>query len=271
MSLCKSIDTLSMAYLDDELAGEERHELEAHLTECAACRAHLEQERADVSLVRRALVAPAAPDMLRARIARALDKEERIESAAQRRRWYQYLLPGSAMAAAAAAIALFVGVQAPGQNNATRTATVVHEAAIEGTRPMAFEVRGQETGPWLQTKLAVTPPKFSEPGAKVLGATPLLAGINGHEAAAISYEVNLTGNPFILSVVVMRNVEPDELAEGQAVRLNNRTVHVMQSPEGVNMVSYVDAEGLGYLFMAPQLTPNQLVWLVGRTNLVGAQ
>jgi len=36
MSLCESIDTLAMAYLDDELAAEERHELEAHLTECTA-------------------------------------------------------------------------------------------------------------------------------------------------------------------------------------------------------------------------------------------
>src|SRR5512143_2901233 len=111
MSLCKSIDTLSMAYLDDELAAEERHELEAHLTECATCRGQLEQERADLSMVRRALAAPPTPDLLRVRVVRALDDEDRVEQKAQRHRWYQYLLPGSAMVAAAAAIALFVGVQ----------------------------------------------------------------------------------------------------------------------------------------------------------------
>src|SRR5512139_834507 len=107
MSLCKTIDTLSMAYLDDELAAEERHELEAHLTECASCRATLDRERADRSMIRRALAVPAAPDMLRARIARSLDEQDRVETKEQRRRWSSYLLPSSAIAAAAAAIALF--------------------------------------------------------------------------------------------------------------------------------------------------------------------
>lgn len=270
MSLCKSIDTLSMAYLDDELAEEERRELETHLTECATCRGHLDQERADLSLVRRALVAPPANDMFRARIARALDNEEKVQQAAQRRRWYQYLLPGSAMVAAAAAIALFVGVQTPGQNNATRTATVVHEAAREGTLPLPLEVRGSETGPWVQTRLAVAAPQFAEPNAKVLGARELPAGIDGHKAGLISYEVNLTGNPFYLSVLVVNDVMGSkEWQEGQPVRLNNRTVHVLQMDDGTKVVSYVDEKGQGYLFMAPQLTVNELVWLVGRTDLVG--
>ena len=44
-NLCHSIDTLSMAYLDDELAAEERRELELHLGECASCRGHLDGER----------------------------------------------------------------------------------------------------------------------------------------------------------------------------------------------------------------------------------
>ena len=55
MSLCDSIDTLSMAYLDDELAAEERRELELHLTECTSCRAHLDGERAEQATLHRAL------------------------------------------------------------------------------------------------------------------------------------------------------------------------------------------------------------------------
>ena len=47
MSLCASIDTLSMAYLDDELAAEERRELELHLVDCASCKQHLDGERTD--------------------------------------------------------------------------------------------------------------------------------------------------------------------------------------------------------------------------------
>src|SRR5215218_5353702 len=104
MTVCNSIDTLSMAYLDDELATEERHELEAHLTECASCRGMLDRERADRSMIQRALAAPAAPDTLRARINRGLDAQDREDTREQRRRWSSYLLPTSAIMAAAAAI-----------------------------------------------------------------------------------------------------------------------------------------------------------------------
>src|SRR6185436_19937339 len=101
MSLCNSIDTLAMAFLDDELAAEERRELELHLLDCASCRQHVDGERADISLVRKA------------RIARALDGEDAEAARRERRRWSQWLLPGTAIAAAAAAILLFVGVGAP--------------------------------------------------------------------------------------------------------------------------------------------------------------
>src|ERR1041384_7457383 len=97
MSLCKTIDTLAMAYLDDELAAEERHELEAHLTECSDCRARLDGERADASAIKRALVAPPPSDLLRARLGKALDAEDAATSRAQRKRWSQYMLPGSAI------------------------------------------------------------------------------------------------------------------------------------------------------------------------------
>src|SRR4030095_15282191 len=113
MSLCNSIDTLSMAFLDDELAAEERRELELHLLDCASCRHHVEGERADLELVRKALVAPPAPALLKARIARALGAEGAAAVHRERRRWSQWLLPGSAMLAAATAILVFVGVGVP--------------------------------------------------------------------------------------------------------------------------------------------------------------
>src|SRR5262245_65796919 len=92
MSLCNSIDTLAMAFLDDELAAEERRELELHLLDCASCRQHVDGERADISLVRKALVAPPASAMLKARIARALDDEDAQAARRERRRWSQWVL-----------------------------------------------------------------------------------------------------------------------------------------------------------------------------------
>src|SRR5262245_45111260 len=123
MSLCESIDTLSMAFLDDELAPEERRELELHLIECADCRHHVDRERTELSQIRARLVAPGAPDLLKARIATMLDAEDR----ASRSAWSRRLLPGAAVAAAAAALLVFVAVQP--QSTTTKVGAVALEAA----------------------------------------------------------------------------------------------------------------------------------------------
>lgn len=268
MSLCKSIDTLSMAYLDDELAAEERHELEAHLTECATCRAHLEQERSDVAMVRRSLVAPPASDLLRSRIARALDNEDRAETKTQRRRWFQYVLPGSAMVAAAAAMLMFVGVQ----QESRKPSASINSAAKVSKRSLPLEVQGASTGPWLRANFApVEPPQFSEPSAQLMGGRLLPGGIDGRDAAMIAYNVDLGGKTVLLTVLVVRDLRDGEWNEGKTVRVNNRTMHVMQADDGNEMVSYVDSNHFGYLFLAPELTAEQLVRLVALTNLVGPQ
>lgn len=279
MSLCKTIATLSMAYLDDELAAEERHELEAHLTECAACRSTIEQERADRSMIRRALAAPAAPDILRARIGRALDQQDRVETKEQRRRWSSYLLPSSAIMAAAAAIAVFVGVQAPSSHKA---ATVAHDAARQASRSLPLEVQGASTGPWLQEHFSddMQPPQFIYPqqanSAQLIGARLLPNGINGHDAALMRFQVNLASKaPFVLDVLAVHELRDDELRDGQVVRVNGRTLYVFQTrgdrglPQTV--VSYVAPNRVGFMFVAPELSVNELIDVVSRTNLVGSQ
>ena len=270
MSLCKSIDTLSMAYLDDELAAEERHELEAHLTECAACRGQLERERADLSMVRRMLAVPAAPDTMRARIAGVLDDEDRIAAKAQRRRWSQYLLPGSAVIAAAAAIVVFIGVQMPTERAAT-SSTVVHEAARQGTRTrsLPLEVQGPSTGPWLNQHFAsVELPQIEESGANLIGARLLPGGINGHDAAALSYQLDLTGNPFVMTVLVVRDLRGDEMRDGTPIRVNNRTLYVVEDSQGRVVVSYIDDKRMGFMFIAPELSVSELIGLASRATVV---
>ncbi|HUS27833.1 MAG TPA: zf-HC2 domain-containing protein [Kofleriaceae bacterium] len=285
MSLCKSIDTLSMAYLDDELAAEERHELEAHLTECSQCRSHVDQERADRSIVRKALAVGPAPDLLRARIGKALDAEDRAEQKAQRRRWYQYMLPGSAMVAAAAAIALFVGVQndtAPtGRSKAPLAASarpltggkVTSSVTNVTRRSLPLEVQGASTGPWLRENFApqIEPPKFANTDNDVIGARLLPGGIDGHDAALVAYNVTLHGKPFVLTVLFVRDIGPSEWNEGDSVKVNNRMMHVLRAEDGNQMVSYVDNRGIGYIFNAPEISTEDLVSLVGRTELVGDQ
>jgi anti-sigma factor RsiW len=269
MSLCKSIDTLAMAYLDDELAAEERHELEAHLTECASCRVTLDGERADLAMIKRAIAGPPASDMFRARLGQALDEADASAVKEQRRRWSRYLLPGSAMAAAAAAIALFVSVQTTPERAAGK---VAHEVTKHVKRTYPLEVQGASTGPWLRQHFAsVEPPQFVEPGTHLLGARLLPGGVNGRDAAALSYQVYRGGSPFTLSVLVVRDLAGDEMREGTPLRVNGRTLYVLPSSDGQAVVSYVDRNRMGYMFMAPELSVNELVWLVSRTDLVGPQ
>ena len=265
MSLCESIDTLSMAYLDDELAGEERRELELHLTECAGCRGHLDSERAEHELVRRALVAPAAPELLRARIVRALDGEDRAETRAGRKRWTRWILPGSAIVAAAAAIAVFVGLPPV----TAHTSPVAQDAVRQQMRALPLEVEGPRTGPWLQQHFAsMQLPQIREPNSQLVGARLLPHGISGHDAALLAYQLDLDGRPFVLSVLVVRDLHDGEMADGDAVIVNGRTLHVLES-DGHVAVTTVDGNHMGYMFMAPELSTNELVWLVGRTSLVG--
>jgi len=285
MSLCKSIDTLSMAYLDDELAAEERHELEAHVTECSQCRGHIDQERADRSLVRKALAVGPAPDLLRARIGKALDAEDRAEQKEHRRRWYQYALPGSAILAAAAAIALFVGMQndtkqptngsrvASSSGPVLRSKKVTSSVANVTRRSLPLEVQGASTGPWLRQNFApqIEPPKFVDSDSGVLGARLLPGGINGHDAALVMYRVPFHSAQLDLTVLFVRDVADGEWAEGESVEVNNRTMRVLTSEDGQQFVSYVDANHMGYMFYAPGISTEDLVKLVSRTELVGEQ
>lgn len=263
MSLCESIDTLSMAYLDEELAAEEQRELELHLTECASCRAHVDDERAEHELLRAALAAPPAPDITRVRIARALDAEDRQTARADRRRWSSYLLPGSAVLAAAAAIAVFVGVRPPTE----QVSAVAKEALRQGTRTLPFEVQGASTGSWLNEHFApsMQPPQFADSGIRLVGAR--LSAVNGHDSALLSYQINTGTGPFVLTALVLRDVRGDELAEGDEVQVGNRMLHVFEY-KGQLAVTYVDPDHMGYMFFAPDLSTDDLVRLVVSSDLI---
>src|SRR3569623_2633698 len=246
MSLCESIDTLAMAYLDDELAGEERHELEAHLTECAACRAQLDSERGEQDLLRRALVAPAAPDLLRAKIGRALDAEDR----AARRRWTQYLLPGSAIMAAAAAIAMFVGVKPAGQHEVS---PVARAAVKQQLRQLPMQ-RDPQTTNFLHANFDFDP----QPNDNLIGTALLPGGVYGHDGARLDYLLYLEGRRFVAMVIAVRDVGDDEMQAGEEVKLGDRTMHVLQQ-DGQTFVTYVDSRRHnGFIYFAPDISPNEL-------------
>jgi anti-sigma factor RsiW len=262
MSLCKSIATVAMAYLDDELASEERRELELHVAECASCRAHLDAERAEQAALHRALAAPPAPDLLRAKLGRALDAEDAAAAKAGRKRWARWMLPGSAIAAAAAAIALFVAGQMPAEH----TAAVVDEAVRQQSRTLPMEVQGPGTGPWLRQNFAsLELPQVREAQSQPIGARLLPHGVNGHDAALVQWQLEWRGRPFLLSMVAIQDVRDGELAEGDEVDVEGRVLHVVEE-DGRVAVTFVDGNHVGYAFIAPELSANELVWVVGHMN-----
>ena len=265
MSLCQSIDTLAMAYLDDELVAAERRELELHLLECSTCRSHVDTERAELELVRKALVAPPAPDLLKARIARALDVEDREAAKLQRRTWMQWLLPGSATLAAAAAIMLFVFVRPPSAN--TSAGSVAQEAVRQQSRAMPMEVQGASTGPWLRQHFRpIEPPRFTEPGIQLVGAR--LTAVAGHEAALLRYLVSMGGNQYTLTAVLIAGLREGSLSGGQPIQVGDRTLHV-HNANGTPAVTYVDDQGMGYTFAAERLSAQELLELVVSSDLIG--
>jgi anti-sigma factor RsiW len=269
MSLCESIDTLAMAYLDDELANEERRELETHLHDCDVCRAEVDGARADQALIQTSLVAPRMTDTMRIRLVRSLDEQDKVTSIATRkRRFTQIALPGAAIVAAAAAMLVFVGFNV---KPATQQTSSVAQAAVrQQTRALPLEVQGPRTDDWVRQYAAVAPPQFKTPGSQLLGARMLPGGINGHDGTLLSYDITVGGRQVVLSLLVIQDVRPEEMQDGEEVDAGGRMVHVIQS-NGHNAVTATDAGHRGYMFMADELPVADLIALVGRTSLVGPQ
>jgi anti-sigma factor RsiW len=267
MSLCQSIDTLAMAFLDDELAAEERRELELHLLDCASCRHHVDGERGDIELVRKALAPPPAPALLKARIARALDAEDAAAARRERRRWSQWVLPGSAMLAAAAAIVMFVGFGAA--NGREGSTVALGDVAKQQTHSLPLEVQGASTGPWLRDHFApVAVPQFTEPGIALLGARLLPNGIANHDAALLQYLVSVGANRLTLTAVVLKDLRGDELNGGQGYQVGDLVLRV-QDANGMPAVTYVDPiDHVGYVFASERLTADELIRLVVSTDLI---
>lgn len=267
MSLCESIDTLAMAYLDDELAGEERRELELHLGECTSCKGHLESERAEISFVRKALVAPPAPDMLKARVARALDAEDKTAARDGRKKWQRYLLPGSALVAAAAALALFLGMGVFGADKQQKKSEVAKEVLRQQKRSMPLEVQGPNTGSWVRANFPqpVEVPQFDEPGIQLIGGRG--TAIVGHDAVQLRYLVNVGENRVVLNAMLIADLQGEELQGGQAVQMGRLTLHVYDV-EGLPAVTYVDENRIGYVFTSQRMSLSELLSLVGMSDLI---
>ena len=265
MSLCKSIDTLAMAYLDDELASEERRELELHLGECSNCKTQVEAERSELSHLRAVLVAPPASDFLRSKLSRALDAEDKVIAQQSRRQWSRYLLPGGSIAVAAAALLVFVSVGLK-QPSPQANAGVPREAARQTARQLPLEVQGASTGPWMRKHFApVEPPQFKGPNIELIGGRA--TAIAGHDAVLLRYLVNVGVNRVSLTTVLIAGLQTSELPEGTQVRIGNLVLHAYDAG-GQPAVTYIDENNIGYVFTSERMSLDELTSLVGSSDLI---
>jgi anti-sigma factor RsiW len=260
--LCDSIDTLSMAYLDDELAEEELRDFELHVHDCADCKARVDGDRARTAELRRRLAPPPAPDLLRARLSRALDAEDAAASREMRRqRVNRFILPGAASVAAVAALAVFVANRPAGSAGA-----LTQEAIRQNTRTAPLEVQGASTEAWVRHyyRSDVTPPRFNDASVHLAGAR--LASIEGRDAAQFFYQLLTPDGTFELRALTFdaRGVDLDGL---EAVDVDGAVLHV-DHRDGQNLVVFVGGDGYAYLFTSRELSLQQLAGLVVHSDLV---
>ena len=277
-------NSLVMTFLDDELAIEERREIELHILDCEPCRAHVDRERSELASLRHQLRAPAAPDLLRARLMQSLDAEDKsTRQRARKQAISAWLLPGFAMTAAAAALAVFIGIRPIAM---TSTTTVASEAVRQQMRQAPLEVQGASTGPWVaqhfQPDLEL--PHFADSSAdkatdtapdsaaktgevlELMGAR--LTSLGGQNAAQLFYQLHtVDGENGRIVAFVIKDVNPEDLQGGRVQQIGGRELHVMNS-YGYPAVAYVDDHHMGYVFTSPDLSRQQLVDVVGRSSLI---
>lgn len=237
---CENSEMLAMAYLDGELASEERRELELHCRECAGCRNLLVQETKLHEVRVAMLAAPPPPDLLRQRVGRALDEVDTARRKAQRMRW---VLPGSAVAAAAAALFVFVGGMAMPMGIST-------QATQAGSPPPVIEAERAGTAlPRRSALKGVRPTSFLD-----------------QPAAQTFHEINTPRGRVVVVGYVLEQA-PRALSEGLSHVIAGRRLF-LASRAGVAEVRHTDANGVGYVFASTLLSPADLLAVVVEADLI---
>ena len=85
MQKCEDIRGRLTLYLDDELQGEERGMVEAHLSDCESCAALFARELNFLNAIRKGAPAHVAPPELRAKVEKILSQERVVEESRPRR------------------------------------------------------------------------------------------------------------------------------------------------------------------------------------------
>jgi anti-sigma factor RsiW len=173
----------TQSYLDGELDGAAAVAVERHLETCAQCQA-LAAATADLSDALRKAARHPAPDTLRHRIAKALDRETRRAPA---RSFWRGAASGVGASALAAGFALFV-LLPPSAATLSQSIIGAHTAALTGGKTIMVASSNHHTvKPWLAAHAGISPPvtDFADQGFTLTGGRT--DEIAGNRAAVAVY------------------------------------------------------------------------------------
>jgi len=167
---CEDIRGRLTLYLDNELQGDERGMVEAHLSECEACAAIFARELNFLNAVRESAAMHVAPPELRAKVQRILSGVDRVEERRPRRASRVNWL----LAAAAAVLLLLLPLlvwrivkqsSTPAVSNFALMAAETHLRHVRGQLPLETEsANPQEISSWFLNKVnfSVKLPNYQE-------------------------------------------------------------------------------------------------------------
>jgi len=158
---CHKTRELTLDLLRGRLLPDVAEEVRAHLATCAACRAHVEAERALGEVLEAKLPRHAAPPALRQRLAAGWPGEEPVPRPPRvRARVRELAFAGALSLALAAAVGVTTGLVVDNRAAATRLETEAvndHLRVLEGA-PLAKVTGGlHEVKPWFGGKLDFAP------------------------------------------------------------------------------------------------------------------
>lgn len=271
--LCDSIDTLSMAYLDDELAAEELRDLELHLIDCAECRAFVDGERVAIAELRRKLAPPAMPDLVRARLIATLDTEDAIVSREERgQRFASWLLPGVASVVAVAALSVFVvmnvlGRGAPG--TAQPQPSIAEQVVQQQMKSPRIAPSMRPPSPGVSGQFEAVGPLDSATGPTIEKVASWDSRFRDREVATQLFQVTLTNGDALAVQASVFDATGMDLTGGECERVRTSGLDLCVGyGNGAAIVIYQSANNLGYVFSTSDMTVDALVSIVAGEDLV---
>jgi anti-sigma factor (TIGR02949 family) len=237
---CADIETLVHAYLDGELATHDLEELEQHMALCGACKAKVDEELQFRAELRRKLVPPGAPDLLRARVGALLDAEDRAAQAAQRRRGAAWILPGAASVAAAAALVLVVAMPANDE-----------VAEPKGPTP-------ERPAPTRVPSIGDSARRYDLPDFSALGAKPRAASFDKNE---VTYEVERNHARHLFQLAIIPDARGMQVP-GERIELHDGVEAWAARINGLSAITIPGVDGSVWVLSSSSMSPDQLVDLI---------